>query len=87
MLEASWQCVAPYGRFIEIGKVDIRANSSLPMAGFAKNVSFCAVDMHDIAINNKEGPGAPLVGQNHEVGRCLSNQSSNASSSVPRIPS
>ncbi|KAE9379424.1 hypothetical protein N431DRAFT_553644 [Stipitochalara longipes BDJ] len=48
-LRASWECVAPYGHFIEIGKADIRANSSLPMSGFAKNVSFTAVDVLHIA--------------------------------------
>lgn len=44
-LRASWECIAPYGRFIEIGKADIMANSSLPMACFAKNVTFSAVDL------------------------------------------
>lgn len=44
-LRMSWECIAPYGRFIEIGKADISANSSLPMSCFAKNVSFAAVDI------------------------------------------
>ncbi|KAI0484906.1 hypothetical protein GGR56DRAFT_680801 [Xylariaceae sp. FL0804] len=44
-LHASWDCVAPFGRFIEIGKADIMANSSLHMGGFARNVSFAAVDL------------------------------------------
>ncbi|KAI1332330.1 hypothetical protein F5Y16DRAFT_420447 [Xylariaceae sp. FL0255] len=44
-LRASWECIAPYGRFIEIGKADIMANSLLPMAGFAKNATFSAVDL------------------------------------------
>lgn len=48
-MRASWECIAPYGRFIEIGKSDITANSGLPMANFARNVSFCAVDLHHIA--------------------------------------
>ncbi|KAI9691977.1 MAG: polyketide synthase [Bogoriella megaspora] len=43
-LVASWECIAPYGRFIEIGKADIYANSTLPMSMFALNVSFAAVD-------------------------------------------
>ncbi|KAJ4402716.1 hypothetical protein N0V82_010748 [Gnomoniopsis sp. IMI 355080] len=53
-LRASWECVAPYGRFVEIGKADIRANSPLPMAGFAKNVSFTAVDLHDVCQTNRK---------------------------------
>ncbi|KAF1998108.1 polyketide synthase PksD [Amniculicola lignicola CBS 123094] len=50
-LRASWECIAPYGRFIEIGKADIKANSALPMSCFAKNVSFSAVDLHHIGCN------------------------------------
>ncbi|KAI0465887.1 polyketide synthase PksD [Xylaria cf. heliscus] len=49
-LRASWDCIAPYGRFIEIGKADIRANTSLPMGRFAKNVSFMAVDLRHIML-------------------------------------
>ncbi|KAL3473816.1 hypothetical protein BJX99DRAFT_260932 [Aspergillus californicus] len=44
-LLASWECVAPYGHFIELGKADIQANSDLPMSGFANNISFTAVDV------------------------------------------
>ena len=42
-LIASWESVAPFGRFVEIGKSDIRANTKLPMSCFAKNVSFSAI--------------------------------------------
>lgn len=47
-LTASWECLAPHGRFIEIGKVDIAANSSLPMGGFSQNKSFAQVDLSHI---------------------------------------
>ncbi|RYO96509.1 hypothetical protein DL765_011598 [Monosporascus sp. GIB2] len=50
-LRASWECVAPYGRFIEIGKADIHANASLPMASFANNVSFSAVDLRHVSFH------------------------------------
>lgn len=43
-LLASWDCIAPYGRFIEIGKKDIMSNSSLPMFAFCKNASFISFD-------------------------------------------
>ena len=43
-LVASWECIAPYGRFLEIGKKDIYGHKKLPMYSFARNVSFCAVD-------------------------------------------
>ncbi|ETS76597.1 hypothetical protein PFICI_11984 [Pestalotiopsis fici W106-1] len=51
-LQASWECIAPFGRFIEIGKVDIMANASLPMGIFAKNVTFAAVDLVSIVKAN-----------------------------------
>lgn len=55
-LRASWECIAPYGRMIEIGKAEINANVSLPMAGFAKNTLFAGVDLHHIVkdMNKKE---------------------------------
>lgn len=51
-LQASWECIAPYGRFIEIGKADIIANSMLPMAMFARNVLFAAVDLEAVISTN-----------------------------------
>ncbi|KAF6789996.1 KR domain-containing protein [Colletotrichum sojae] len=47
-LRASWECVARRGRFVEIGKADILANSGLPMNGFLRNVTFSAVDLREI---------------------------------------
>lgn len=52
-LRASWGCIAPYGRFLEIGKRDIFSHEKLPMFQFAKNVSFSAVD---IAAMTRERP-------------------------------
>ena len=42
---ASWECIAPYGRFVEISKRDISANSKLPMHSFAKNAAFVGFDL------------------------------------------
>jgi NADPH:quinone reductase-like Zn-dependent oxidoreductase len=47
-LVASWECIAPFGRFVEIGKRDIYAHKQLPMFPFAKNVTFSAVDLAGI---------------------------------------
>ncbi|KAA8646574.1 Type I Polyketide synthases (Type I PKS) [Aspergillus tanneri] len=44
-LLASWESVAPYGRFVEIGKNDILSNSKLPMLPFLGNVTFRAFDL------------------------------------------
>jgi NADPH:quinone reductase-like Zn-dependent oxidoreductase len=44
-LLASWECVAPFGHFVEIGKRDIDAHKELPMYKFDNNVSFSTVDL------------------------------------------
>lgn len=44
-LEKSWSLLAPYGRFIEIGKRDISANSGLAMRYFNGNTQFAAIDL------------------------------------------
>jgi len=38
-------CLAPYGRFLELGKRDIYQNSKLGLWGFRKNASFLAIDL------------------------------------------
>lgn len=65
-LTASWECIAPFGRFIEIGKKDIFANSKLPMLPFAKNVSYSVVDIFSMA---QERPGmiAAILKQVNEL--------------------
>ncbi|KAI1453481.1 hypothetical protein F4805DRAFT_478404 [Annulohypoxylon moriforme] len=51
-LQASWECIGQYGRFVEIGKADIETNMTLPMRSFAKNTSFAAVDLIHISQTN-----------------------------------
>ena len=48
-LTASWGCVAPFGRFLEIGRRDIDSGGQLPMAPFIKNLSFIGVDLTGLA--------------------------------------
>jgi NADPH:quinone reductase-like Zn-dependent oxidoreductase len=44
-LVASWESIAPYGRFLEIGKRDILSHGRLDMYHFARNVTFSAIDL------------------------------------------
>lgn len=45
-LSLSWQrCLAPLGRFIEIGKRDLAVNSTLEMEKFLESVTFAGVDL------------------------------------------
>jgi acyl transferase domain-containing protein/NADPH:quinone reductase-like Zn-dependent oxidoreductase/2-polyprenyl-3-methyl-5-hydroxy-6-metoxy-1,4-benzoquinol methylase len=47
-LQQSWHCIAPFGRFIELGQKDITGNTGLDMAPFSKNVTFIGVNMLDL---------------------------------------
>ena len=44
-LRASWECMAPFGRFVDISVADINADAALPMAMFSKNVTFRALNL------------------------------------------
>ena len=44
-LRRTWHCVAPFGRFIELGKRDIYDNSGLEMRPFLNNITFAGLDI------------------------------------------
>ena len=44
-LRLTWNCIAPFGRFVELGKRDFTINSRLEMRHFEKNVSFTGLDV------------------------------------------
>ncbi|KAB2571677.1 Reducing polyketide synthase PKS2 [Lasiodiplodia theobromae] len=48
-LRESWACLAPFGRFVEIGKRDITANTRLEMARFADCATFASLDLTRLA--------------------------------------
>ena len=45
LLQETWNCIATFGRFVEIGKRDLEQNASLKMAPFTRAASFFAVDL------------------------------------------
>ncbi|TDZ15955.1 Highly reducing polyketide synthase gloL [Colletotrichum orbiculare MAFF 240422] len=49
LLHASWECVAPHGTFVELGKRDTLAGGKLAMAAFDDNRSFVGVEMANLA--------------------------------------
>jgi acyl transferase domain-containing protein/acyl carrier protein len=49
LMESSLAVVAPYGRFVELGKRDIYQNGRLPLRPFSKSLSFTAVDVLGLA--------------------------------------
>ncbi|KAL4910888.1 hypothetical protein BDW74DRAFT_172348 [Aspergillus multicolor] len=61
LLLSTWESIAPFGRFVEIGKRDIYQNSRIPMDPFRRNVSFASVDR--ITIFEKNEPRGARVFQ------------------------
>ena len=53
LLKASWECIAPLGRFVEIGKRDIESHARLSMSPFAASVTFASVDLGVVATQAK----------------------------------
>ncbi|KAI1309753.1 putative polyketide synthase [Xylaria venustula] len=51
LLDASWNLLAPHGRFVEIGKRDLHQNKSLEMEPFRKALSFMHVDVVQLTDN------------------------------------
>ena len=51
LLHATWQCVAPFGKMVEIGKRDLIGFGKLDMSVFLANRSYCCVDANDFPNN------------------------------------
>ena len=45
LLQESFDCLAPFGRFVELGKRDFELNNSLAMEAFTRAVSFTSIDV------------------------------------------
>ncbi|EPE26251.1 Thiolase-like protein [Glarea lozoyensis ATCC 20868] len=44
-LQRTWECIAPFGRFIEMGKRDIHNFGTLPMFPFSQGATFSSFDL------------------------------------------
>ena len=53
-LQQSFECVAPLGRFIEIGKKDIYLRKNLQMSPFLHGITFASVDLAIVAEQRKQ---------------------------------
>ena len=50
----SLKCLAPFGRFVEIGKADIYRNSKLNLERLGENISYFVVDVDRLAVQKPE---------------------------------
>ncbi len=71
-IAAGLRCLAPYGRFVELGKRDIYGGSAIALAPFRRNLAYFAVDLDGMMRERPERLGALLreVMQGVESGRC-----------------
>ncbi|AKT41313.1 type I polyketide synthase [Chondromyces crocatus] len=56
----SLELLAPYGRFLEIGKRDIHEGAKLDLTPFAKNLAYFAVDLQGMSVDRPARLGALL---------------------------
>ncbi|KAF2825224.1 KR-domain-containing protein [Ophiobolus disseminans] len=74
-LQATFSCVAPFGRFVDLGKSNAQNNERLEMAPFARSVSFISIDMSflyqkDIRLAGKIFQDAMNFVTEHELKTC-----------------
>lgn len=56
LLQAGWECVANFGRFVEVGKRDLLDAGRLDMHVFLQNATFTAFDFSDLYYRQMETP-------------------------------
>jgi NADPH:quinone reductase-like Zn-dependent oxidoreductase len=47
-LHRSWECLAPYGRFIQLGKRDAMSSGTIDMSVFLRNTVYAGVDVAEL---------------------------------------
>ncbi len=54
LLHASWQCVASFGKMLEIGKRDFIGRGMLSMDPFEANRAFFGIDLAQLSVEKPE---------------------------------
>ncbi|KAI1362869.1 polyketide synthase [Xylaria arbuscula] len=52
LMHSSWDCIAPFGRFIEVGKRELIDAGKLDMSVFLRSVTFTAFDLSEMFYSN-----------------------------------
>nr|ALQ32960.1 putative polyketide synthase [Fusarium scirpi] len=53
LLHATWKCIAPFGRMLEIGKRDLIGSGKLDMSVFLENRTYACIDLDQLCIKRK----------------------------------
>ncbi|CAJ2508383.1 Uu.00g134090.m01.CDS01 [Anthostomella pinea] len=67
LMHASWRCLAPFGRFVEVGKREIVDNGMLEMHRFARSTTFTAFDLSEMFFQEGEYYEGLLAGLVRDV--------------------
>ncbi|KAI1851631.1 hypothetical protein JX266_003093 [Neoarthrinium moseri] len=67
LMHASWDCIAEFGRFIEVGKRELVDAGKLDMAVFLRNATFTAFDLSELFFHREKYYRDLLVGKMREV--------------------
>ncbi|KAI0402748.1 polyketide synthase-like protein [Xylaria palmicola] len=62
LMHASWRCLAPFGRFVEVGKREIVDDGRLEMNVFARSTTFTAFDLSEMFFQEGEHYQALVAG-------------------------
>ncbi|KAI0096597.1 polyketide synthase-like protein [Nemania sp. FL0031] len=54
LMHDSWRCLAPFGRFVEVGKRELVDDGRLEMSVFASSATFTAFDLSDMYFQDGE---------------------------------
>lgn len=54
IMHATWSCIAEFGRFVEVGKLELLEAGHLDMAIFKRGVSFSAFDLSDFLYSQNQ---------------------------------
>lgn len=53
LMHASWNCIADFGRFVEVGKRELMDSGRLDMANFNRSATFVAFDLGEMFYSSR----------------------------------
>ncbi|KAF2180125.1 hypothetical protein K469DRAFT_640404, partial [Zopfia rhizophila CBS 207.26] len=69
VMHETWRCIAPRGRFIDVGRVDVQNHGTMAMEIFERNATFSSFDLSTMAVQDVEFCGELM----QEVGDMVRN--------------
>ncbi|KAF2275719.1 polyketide synthase [Westerdykella ornata] len=54
LMHETWRCIAPRGRFIDVGRVDVQNHGTIALEVFERNATFSSFDLSTMAVQDPE---------------------------------